>query len=160
MAIMGSFVPISALLFCFALTMTQAWLTHHRGDRISYGWIGISLLGLVIAILGAIATGLLSITVFRLDVLQNGQHGGIAFIVMVFIFGVIMTLSQWLILRQRVDVPILQASLNVFFGTSTWLLFVSKILEYENAVLGLPLFVFLSVVLGVGLGGIIHKILN
>jgi uncharacterized membrane protein YhhN len=160
MAIMGSFVPVSALLFCVVLTATQAGLTHPHCNRASYVWIGMSLLGLITAVLGAIAIGLLSIALFRLDVLQNGQHGGIAFMVMVTVFAVIMALSQWLILRRKVSAPALQATLNTIFGTSTWLLFVSQILEYENTGLGLPLFVVLSMGLGVGLGGIIHKILN
>jgi hypothetical protein len=169
MAIMGSFVPISALLFCLALTTIQVWLTHRRGDsfgvapcakRANYGWVVICLLGLVAAILGAIAIGFLSIALFRLDVLQNGQHGGVAFIIMVAVFTVMMTLSQWIILRRKVNTPALQAALNATLGTFTWLLFVSRLLEYENAVLGLLLFAILSVVLGGGLGGIIHKILN
>ncbi|KAM3102383.1 hypothetical protein ACKFKF_04840 [Phormidesmis sp. 146-12] len=140
--------------------MTQAKLTCHHCDRTSYVWIGMSLLGLITAILSAIAVGLLSITLFRLDVLQNGQHGAIASMGMVVIFTVVMTLSQWIILRQSVTAPVLQASLNVVLGTAIWLLFVSRILEYEDTVLGLPLFAVLSIGLGAALGGVIHKVLN
>jgi hypothetical protein len=159
-AMMGSFVPISALLFCLTLTATQAWLARRRCDRTSHIWIGTSLLGLITAILGAIATGLLAITLFQLDVLQNGQHGAIASVAMVATFGVIMALLQWLILRQKVNAPFLQAFFNVTFGTAIWLFLASQIFNYENTVMGLPLFVVLSVILGMALGSIIHTALN
>ena len=42
----------------------------------------------------------------------------------------------------------------------TWLFLVSQFINYENVALGLPIFAFLSVVLGMGLGGLIHKVLS
>lgn len=92
--------------------------------------------------------------------LQNGQHSAIASIAMVATFGVIMALLQWLILRRKVNAPFLQAFLNVTFGTAIWLFLVSQIFNYENTVLGLPLFVVLSVILGMALGSMIHTALN
>ena len=71
-----------------------------------------------------------------------------------------MIVFQWLILRESVSKPILQASLNVILGMATWLLLQPRMFEYEDVALGFPLFFVLSVVLGAGLGGIIHKILN
>jgi Na+-driven multidrug efflux pump len=156
----GSFVPISALIFCLAVATTQAWLTYHRHDRASYVWIGMSLLGLVAATLGAIAAWYLSIYIFRLDVLQNAQHGAIVVVAIIVIFGIMMILSQWFVLQGKVRAPMLQAALNIIFGAMTWLFLVSRFINYENVALGLPIFAFLSVVLGMGLGGLIHKVLS
>ena len=157
---MGRFFLLLLLLFCSAIATTQAWLSRHRFDRTTYVWIGMSLLGIVVAYFGALAIWLLLIFVFGLDVLQNAQQAMIAFIPTAIIFVVNMIVSQWLILRESVRTPILQASLNVILGMVTWQLLDPRIVEYEDIALGLPLFVVLSVVLGAGLGGIIHKILN
>jgi MFS family permease len=158
--IMGSFVPISALLFCFTLSVTQAWLTDRRCHRANYIWVGASLLGLVTATLGAIASLYLSIFLFQLDVLQNSQQGAIAITLTAVTFGVLMALFQWLILRRKVRNPFLQAALNVILGTLTWLFLVSRILDYANAALGLPLFILFSVLLGIGIGSVSHITLN
>ncbi|NJR49819.1 MAG: hypothetical protein HC780_09895 [Leptolyngbyaceae cyanobacterium CSU_1_3] len=154
---LGSFIPVSAVLFCLAIASTQAWLFYHRYNRPTYTWIVISLVGFFVAVPLAVTAGCLSIALFRLDVLQNGKHGAIASIAIIMSFGVVMILSQWLILRRRVSAPMLQASLNVVLGTATWLFFVSQL---KDTPVGLLSLIVLSIVLGVGLGGIIHKTLN
>jgi hypothetical protein len=90
----GSVIPISALLFCLAIALTQAWLFHRRFDRATYSWIGMSILGLIVAVLCAIATGFLLLFLVRLDVLQNSQHGAIVSVAMMMVFGIVMVLSQ------------------------------------------------------------------
>lgn len=119
-----------------------------------------SLLGWVVATLSAIAAWYLSIYVFRLDVLQNAQHGAIAVVAIIVISSIMMILSQWFVLQGKVRAPMLQAALNIIFGSMTWLFLMSQFINYENVALGLPTFAFLSVVLGMGLGGLIHKVLS
>lgn len=163
---MGRFLLPLILLFCFAIVTTQAWLSHHRFDRTTYSWIGMSFLGLVAAHLSAFALVLLLALLARLDLLQNAQHGAIAFTSAAILFVIILTLSQWLVLRERVSRPILQAALNAILGMVTYRLLsqgmmgYERIIGYENIALGLPVSVVLYAVLGAGLGGIIHKILN
>lgn len=157
---MGRFYTPLLLLFCFAIATTQAWLSQHRFGRTTYIWIGMSLLGVVVAFLGAIAIWFLLISLFRLDVLQNTQQAMIAGYPTAIIFVINLITSQWLIFREIASRPILQASLNVILGMGTWLLLSQWIFRYEDVALGLPLFIVLSVVLGAGVGGIIHKMLN
>lgn len=163
---MGRFFLPLIFLFCFAVVATQAWLSHHRCDRTTYSWIGMSFLGLVAAYLSAFALGLLLVLLARLDALQNAQQSAIAFIPATILFVSILLLSQWLVLRESVSRPILQAALNVILGMGTyrllsqWMMGYERIIGYENIALGLPVSVVLYAVLGAGLGGIIHKILN
>lgn len=125
-----------------------------------------SFLGLVVAYLSAFALILLLALLARLDPLQNAQHGAITFTSATILFVIILTLSQWLVLRERVSRPILQAALNVILGmvtyrlSSQWMMGYERIIGYENIALGLPVSVVFYAVLGAGLGGIIHKILN
>lgn len=153
------FLPL-ILLFCFAIVTTQAWLSQHRFGRTAYSWIGLSFLGLVVAYLSAFVLGLSLAFFARLDPLQNAQDGAITFTSATILFVIILTLSQWLVLRESVSRPILQAALNVILGMVTWVLLSPRIMGHENMALGLPLAVVLLAVLGAGLGGIIHKILN
>jgi hypothetical protein len=157
---MGNFVPISAGLFCLAYATTQAWLCQRRLDRVSYRWIGLSLVGLIVAILTMIAAWFLAIWLWRLDVLQNSQHGAIGSRVMLIVFSVMMIWSQWLVLRGRVRYPISQAVLNVISGTATWSFLVAGSFANADRELGLPLLLGGSVGLGAGLGGFVHKILH
>lgn len=163
---MGRFLLPLIFLFCFAIVATQAWLSHHRFDRTSYSWIGMSFLGLVATYLSAFALALLLSLLARLDPLQNTQHGTIVFTSATIIFVILLTLSQWLVLQERVSRPILQAALNVILGMVTytllsqWMMGYERIIGYENIALGLPVSVVLYAVLGAGLGGSIHKILN
>lgn len=159
---MGRFFLPLVLLFCFAIVATQAWLSHHRFDRTTYRWIGLSFLGLIAAYLTAFVLGL-SLSFFaRLDTLQNAQDGAIVFTSATILFVIILTLSQWFVLRESVSRPMLQAALNVILGLVTWVLLSPRIIGLgdENIALGLPLSVVLFAVLGAGLGGIIHKILS
>ncbi len=157
---MGRFFLPLILLFCFAIVATQAWLSHPQLDRTTYSWIAISFLGLIAAFFSATAIMLSLTFIFRLDILQNAQQATIAFIPAAIVFVVILGLSQWLVLRESVSRPLLQAALNIIFGIVTWVLLNQRIVAYKNIALGLPLFVVLVAVLGVGLGGIIHKFLN
>jgi hypothetical protein len=156
----GILIVISAVLFFLAIVITQILFINSRFNRFSYFWIGISILGLVVALLGAIITGLLSIFVFNLDVLQNSQHGVIASCVIITVFGAILIVFQLYILQRRVSIPILQAFMNVIFGTATWLFLASQVAKYQTMTLGFPLFLLISVLSGVILGAIIHGILN
>lgn len=119
-----------------------------------------SLLGFIVASLGESTTWLLSMVLFRLDVLQNAQHGAIVYGAGVIIFGIIMTLSQRIILRRSVSFSELQASLNAILGTATWRLLASRVFDYGDSALVFPSFLVLTVVLDTVLGGIIHKVLN
>lgn len=157
---MGRFFVPLIFLFCFAIVATQARISHHRFNRTTYNWIGLSLFGLVAAYISAVVLAFLLAFLARMDILQNAQQGRIAFTLAAIVFVSILTLSQWLVLRESVSRPILQAALNVILGMVTWSLFDSRISAYENIALGLPFSVVLFAVLGAGLGGIIHKILN
>lgn len=157
---MGRFFLPLILLFCFAIVATQAWLSHPQLDRTTYSWIAISFLGLIAASFSAAAIMLSLTFIFRLDILQNAQQATIAFIPAAIVFVVILGLSQWLVLRESVSRPLLQAALNIILEIVTWVLLNQRIVAYKNIALGLPLFVVLVAVLGVGLGGIIHKFLN
>ncbi|KAM3091106.1 hypothetical protein ACKFKF_33810 [Phormidesmis sp. 146-12] len=153
-------ILISALLFWSAIAVTQAWLVYHRCDHTSYLWVGLSIVGLFVATTGSIIIGILAIFVFRLDILQNNQQAAIALLFVVAAFGLIMILSQWRILKGRVNSAIFQAGFNVVFGTSIWLFLVSKIEVQQEITLEMLSFILLSVFLGIGIGGVIHKILN
>lgn len=157
---LGPFVPLSALLFCMALTASQARMSRRHRSRAGLIWVGGSILGLIISIFGAIALGYLSIALFRLDVLQNGTHGSIAAVAMVLMFSLIMALFQWAILRHNVSAPTLQAFFNAVFGTAAWFALITYLFEYDQTWLGVPLLIVLSTVLGAGLGSLIHKFLN
>jgi hypothetical protein len=157
---MGRFYTPLLLLFCFAIAITQAWLCQRRFDRTTYIWIGMSLLGLFVSYFGASAVMILLIFAFRLDVLQNSQQAALAVAPTAIIFVINLITSQWLIFREIARRPIRQASLNVILGMGTWLLLSLWIFRYEDVALALPLFVVLLVVLGAGVGGIIHIILN
>lgn len=157
---MGHFFLPLILLFCFAIIATQAWLSHPQFDRTTYGWIAMSFLGLIAAYFSAVVIAFSLTSIFRLDILQNAQQATIAVIPAAIVFVVILSLSQWLVLRESVSRPILQAALNIILGMVTWVLLNPRIIAYKNIALGLPLFVVLLAVLGVGLGGIIHKFLN
>lgn len=153
------YLPLILLLW-FAIVATQAWLSHFQFNRATYSWIAMSFFGLIAAYFSAVVIVLSLTFLFRLDILQNSQQASIAVIPAAFIFVIILTLSQWLVLRESVSRPILQASFNVIFGMVTWVFLSLRIIGYENIALGLPLFVVLLAVLGAGLGAIIHKFLN
>ena len=156
----GILIVVSAVLFYLAIVSTQILLLNGRFNRLSYLSIGISIFGLVVALLGAIITGFISIFIFNLDILQSSQHGAIVSFIIITVFGAIIILSQQYILRARASTPIIQAFMNVIFGTATWLFLASQLAKYQSMTLGFPIFILVSILSGVVLGAIIHGILN
>jgi len=156
-----SVILASAFLFCLAIAIAQAWLMQLRPQFIRWLWIGMNVAGLAIALAVALGIAYLLPSLFPLDVLQNSQHAAIVICTTVVTFGVIMSLSQWLVLRGRVNAPILRSVANVIVGTSTYFFLGTRVGIFSNAtikILWLPL--VLTVLAGAVVGGLTDRVIS
>jgi hypothetical protein len=151
----------SAFLFCLAIAIAQSWLMQLRPQSIYWLWIGMNVAGLAIALAVAVGIAYLLPSIFPLDVLQNSQHAAIVICTMVIISGVIMSLSQWLVLRGRVEAPILRSVANVIVGTSTWFFLRTRVEIFSNATTKtFWLSLVLTVLAGAIVGGLTDRVIS
>lgn len=148
----------SALLFCLGIASTQAWLMNLWSGSIGWLWLGINCVGMIAAYLSAAGTTILLIKIFPLDVLQNNLHSGIALYPAIVVFAMVMSVLRWIILRQRVNAPIARAVLPIAVGMLVWALLGSEAGLYYPTSEQLGLFLLLSLMAGVLVGGVTDKL--
>ncbi len=142
------------------MAFTQAWLMRFWFRAIGWLWLGMNAAGLVVAFLVAQGTIYLLAYGFSLDLLQNSQDAAFVIGLAVIAFGVTMSLSQWLVLRRRIDAPLLRTVTNVIVGSSTWILLVTRMTRLSNVMASVWLFFVLAVVAGVVVGGVTERVVS
>ncbi|MGF1514531.1 MAG: hypothetical protein ACFB5Z_12685 [Elainellaceae cyanobacterium] len=91
------------MLFWLAFAAAQAWAFSRQTLRALPRWLGVYAAGLIAASLAAGSTFFALVYYSGLDVLQNRWHSLIVLALSATVFGAAMTLTQWTVLRRRIE---------------------------------------------------------